>query len=103
MTGNDKLLGAVGICRRAGKLAIGFDATVKAAEKGAPLIIAASDAAERTVRNAARECKEGTELVTLPRTMNEIEQAVGRKFAVAAVCDENFARLIQLNIKEEAK
>ncbi len=103
MKGNDKLLGAVSLCRRAGKLAVGFDATVKAVGKGAALVLMSNDAAERTTRNVARICEDIAQIVNLPYTQAEIEQATGRKFAVAAVCDENFARLIQLNIKEEAK
>ncbi len=102
MAGNDRLLGAVSICRRAGKLAIGFDAARKALEGGAPLAVAASDAAERTLRGIKRACGAHAALVQLPRTQDEIERITGRRFAVAAVCDDNFARLIQLNIKEEA-
>ena len=97
MTGNDRLLSAVALCRRAGKLAIGFDATRKA------LNLAASDAAARTVQNVQRACGAHTEILRLPRTQAQIEQATGRKFAVAAVCDPNLARLIQQNIKEDAK
>ena len=100
---NDKLLGAVGMCRRAGKLSIGFDATVKSVLNGASLVITASDAAERTLKNINYSCAEFAEIVSLGRTQTEIEQATGRKFAVAAVCDDNFARLIQQNIKEAAK
>lgn len=97
--GNDKLLAALGLCRRAGKLAIGFDAAVAAVEKGAPLAVAASDAAERTRRNMARCCEGRTPLVELKRTQQEIEAAVGRRFAVAAVCDRQFARLIEENLQ----
>lgn len=103
MTGNDRLLSAVALCRRAGKLAIGFDATRKALNQGAVLVLAASDAAARTVQNVQRACGAHTEILRLPRTQAQIEQATGRKFAVAAVCDPNLARLIQQNIKEDAK
>lgn len=97
----DKLLGAVSMCRGAGKLAIGFDAALKAASKGAPLLLAASDAAERTVNNARAACGPQTEFAPIGRTQAEIEQATGRKFAVAAVCDESFARLIKQKIRED--
>ncbi|MEG1985017.1 MAG: ribosomal L7Ae/L30e/S12e/Gadd45 family protein [Oscillospiraceae bacterium] len=97
---NDKLLGAVSMCRRAGKLTVGFDATVKAVTKGAELVITASDAADRTLRNIEYSCADMVEIMSVPRTQDEIEQATGRKFAVAAVCDKNFARLIKLNIEE---
>ena len=103
--GQDKLLQAVSMCRGAGKLKIGFDATVQGIEKGAPLVLIAQDASDRTRRNIRRMCEDGfTQAVDIPRTQEDIEYTVGRRFAVAAVCDENFARLIERHIvdNEEA-
>jgi ribosomal protein L30E len=99
----DKLLSAVAMCRGAGKLSIGFDAACAAAQKGAPMVLVASDAAERTRKNIARCCGSATRLVELDRTQQEIEAVVGRKFAVAAVADGNFARLIGQNLVESGK
>lgn len=92
---HDRLLSALAMSRGAGKLQIGFDAAAAAAEKGAPLVVLASDAAERTRRNLLRCCGEGTAVLELKRTKNDIEDAVGRRFAVAAVTDESFAKLIK--------
>lgn len=99
MTNNDKLLSALGMCRRAGKLKIGFDAAAAAADKNAPMVVVASDIAERTRKNIELKCVGLTKLVEIGRTQQEIENVVGRKFVVAAVCDENFARLIEDNIR----
>ncbi len=92
---SDRLLSAVSMARGAGKLKIGYDATADAVIKGAPLVIIASDASERTRTAVERFCEDMTTLVELSRTQEEIENSVGRRFAVAAVCDENFAALIE--------
>ncbi len=94
----DKLLSALAMCRGAGKLQIGFDAALAAAQKGAPLVVIAQDAAERTRRNIKFACGPKTRVVELQYTKEMIEQIVGRAFAVAAVCDDNFARLIAQHI-----
>lgn len=97
----DKLLSAVSMARGAGRLKIGFDAAADAVLKGAPIVLLASDASDRTIRNILRICDENdAKAVELSRTQAEIEKTVGRKFAVAAVCDENFAVLIEKQIGE---
>ncbi len=98
---SDKLLGAVAMCRGAGKLAIGFEAACKAVARGAPLVLLAGDAAPRTRAKIRALCGESTQIMPLGRAQSEIEQAVGRRFAVAAVCDASFARLIKQKLREE--
>lgn len=90
----DSLLGLLGLCRRAGKLAAGFDAVLKAAEKGSAfLVLSASDASERTVR-AVREG--GAEPVQTPFTMAQIGAAIGRsETAVLAICDRSMANRVK--------
>ncbi len=92
---NDGLLSALAMCRKAGKLKIGFDASANAAARGVPLVVTASDIAERTKRNITNACGKNTSILPLERTSAQIEQTVGRKFVVAAVDDANFARLIE--------
>lgn len=91
----DKLLSALGISRRAGKLQIGFDAAAEAAQSGAPMVVLASDIAERTKRNITQCCGPRTKIVELERTQHEIEAVVGRRFVVAAITDSNFAALVE--------
>ena len=90
----DKLLSALAMCRKAGKLKIGFDAAMSAAQKDAVIVCLASDISERTKKKALLQCEDTVKIVDLPRTQTDIENAVGRKFVIAAVCDENFAKLI---------
>lgn len=91
----DSLLGLLGLCRRAGKLAAGFDAVLKAAEKGSAfLVLSASDASERTVR-AVREGG-APEPVQTPFTMAQIGAAIGRsETAVLAICDRSMANRVK--------
>lgn len=94
-TQRDKLLSALAMSRGAGKLQIGFDASAAAAQKGAPLIVLASDIAQRTKRNILQCCTDGTTVLQLHQSQRDIEAVVGRRFVVAAVTDSNFAQLIQ--------
>ncbi|MEA5049869.1 MAG: 50S ribosomal protein L7ae [Oscillospiraceae bacterium] len=91
---NDRLLAALGLCRKAGKLKMGFDAAAGAAGRGAPLVVTASDIADRTKRNITRVCGETVKILPIDRTSGQIEQAVGKRFVVAAVDDANLAQLI---------
>jgi len=91
----DRLLSAIGMCRKAGKLAMGYDAAAVAVGKGAPLVIVTADAADRTRKNIALVCEGRAEILETGRTMQEIERTLGRKLAVAAVTDQNFAQLIR--------
>lgn len=99
----DKLIFALGLCRKAGRIAMGADATAEAAErKRAFLIIAAADAADRTVRAAeaaAQKC--GVPIYRIAKTIAEIESGIGRGFAVAAVTGRDQARLIVNSLEQE--
>ena len=91
----DRLLGSVSMCRGAGKLKIGFDAVMEALLAGAPLVLIASDASQRTrgsISSAAIAA--GARVLELERTQEQILNTVGRGFAVAAVTDENLAKLV---------
>ncbi len=88
---------AISMCRKAGKLEIGFDVTETAVKKKtAKLVVIALDASPRTEKNILMACEQNNiRTVKLNVTMELIELSVGRKFAVAAVLDENFAKLIE--------
>ena len=101
MMNDSKVLNALGMCRRAGKLGIGMDATSESVRKGTPLVLIAKDASDRT-RKKVKEAAEGlSETVELDYTMDEIESGVGRKFAVAAVKDKNLAQAVRIALQKE--
>lgn len=89
-----KLLGSLGLCRKAGKLMAGFDAVKDGiAEKTVGLVLLASDCSERTVREMERLAKEGgSEVLFLPLSMDEIHFTLGKRCGVFGVSDIGFEK-----------
>lgn len=104
---DSKLAGILGLCRRAGKLTLGYDMTIEAMQKGKTfLVLVASDGAERTLRGINFCAEEtGTEVSALPLTKDEISFAVGKRAGVLGVCDRGFSNKIEelLNTIREAR
>lgn len=89
----DKVLSLLGLCRRAGRLAPGFDVSREAARSGkAALLLAAGDVSEKTFKNLRYEAERaGIPAVRLKPSMNELGRACGIKAGVVAVADQGFA------------
>ena len=97
---NDKLLGILGIARRAGKLTLGFDMVCDKVKSGeASLVITASDTSRNTYKALMKVLNEtDSDHITLSRTKEEISAALGRLTSVLCVTDSGFAhRIIELN------
>jgi ribosomal protein L7Ae-like RNA K-turn-binding protein len=94
---NDRLLSLLGLCRRAGKLSLGFDAALGSARMGeTELMITASDLSPKTAAAVAHVTEgEQIELLAIGKTMDEIGQAVGKRVGVLAVNDAGFAKGIR--------
>lgn len=90
---NRKLLPLMGIARKAGRLTLGFDAVVGAMQEGkSKLVLLASDLSPRTVRGiqkAAQSCS--VEVQTIPETIEQIGNALGKDCGVLSIDDEGFA------------
>ena len=97
---NRKLMGALALARKAGKLKAGAEIAQEVLLKGAPLALVSSDVSDRTLRNITRAAKR--DLIKLPVTQYEIHSGIGVRFAAAAVTDENFSKLILSSLNEEA-
>lgn len=95
-----RVLNAIGMCRRAGKLGIGADAALDGIRHGAPAVVMASDISEGTRNRIAGKCGR-TKIIELGCTMDEIEETVGRRFAVASINDENLARAVMIALNRE--
>lgn len=91
-----KLQGLLGMCRRCGKLTVGFDAVVALCETASPLILLAADASERTVKEVRFRATKHT-VCRLPLDKDTLAHAIGssKPVAVAAVCDNGFKRSIE--------
>lgn len=91
---NEKILSYLGICRRAGRLTLGFDACVDAVErKKSRLVLLSNDISPRTQRNIVREAeKNRVRVLVLDFGMEQIGMAVGKKTGVISVNDDGFAK-----------
>ena len=88
----DKLLQMLSLARRAGKLALGFDAVGEAAQSGrAALILLSEQAAERTRRNILRIAEKRAPVLPVPYSPDDLSAVLGKAVAALAVTDPNFA------------
>ena len=98
---NDKLLQALGLSARGGKLIAGTQMICEALQKkkkNVLMVLAASDNSENTAKRLADRCAfYGVELIALPYDGDTLSGAIGKSGRVAAVAvvDESFCRLIR--------
>ncbi len=102
----ERLLRALGLCAKAGKLVVGTPMICQAlAEKKKPfLTVVAKDNSENTAKRLNDRCAYyGVRAVTIPAGGEELARAVGKtgKIAAAAVTDENLCRLVSGILEEE--
>lgn len=100
----NKLLALLGICRKAGKLAYGFDAVREAIGKGAPLVIIASDISKKTKKEMLFWAnKTNTGVLKTTATMAMIEQKIGKRAGVLAILDAGLANAVKETASRAAK
>ncbi|MCL2056183.1 MAG: 50S ribosomal protein L7ae [Oscillospiraceae bacterium] len=92
-----RLLSMLGICKKAGKLAEGFDPVEALAKQGgAKLILTANDISPRSERAAARAASQNAVAhEKLPVTMDDIHRRLGKRAGIFAIADEGLARAVQ--------
>ncbi len=92
----------LGLCRRAGKLVIGFDAVLEELaspkSKAAGIILAedVSPKTEKEIHFAAE--KYGSEVLKAPFTMDEALEAIGKRAGIFLVLDKGLYSSIKKNI-----
>lgn len=104
MSDTAKLAGLLGMARRAGRLSIGFDASVGAAESGKTgLLLLSTDASPKTAKECAFAAETyGVKVMILPLDKAALAGAIGmhKPVAVVAVCDSGFAKAIRPHCTE---
>ena len=93
------LLGLLGICRKAGKIKLGFDPAVEVLGKEACLLVFSSDISPKTKERMLKKA-EGFKIAALDisQTSDDIWCAIGKRVAVMAITDKGLAeRIIQLD------
>lgn len=95
----NKIINLLTVCRRAGKLVLGFDAAKEAVlSKKAALVILAGDISAKTEKEIRYFAdKSGVKVIRADITIEELSAGIGKKAGVTAVCDSGFAaRLTEL-------
>lgn len=96
------LLGALGLCRKAGSLLHGYDRVCDAVYGGkASLVLLASDASSRTASHIRKVCADLVDCRAMPLTIAQLSALTPRPAAVFAVTDENLARLCAKHLTQE--
>ena len=90
----NKLLGLLTMCRRAGKLQMGFDAMKEALSSGkANAVIIAVDVSPKTEKEARFFADKYKVPATKTDTsLDEIYQALGKRAGILTICDDGFAK-----------
>lgn len=102
----EKILQALGLCAKAGKLVTGTPMICEALRtKNKPyLVLCASDNSENTEKRLSDKCTYyGVPTVRLEANGEALAAAVGKASRVAAVAvtDENLCRLVEKSLNEE--
>ena len=100
----DPLLGALGICRKAGKLLHGYDRVEEAVMRGkACLVLLACDASKRTTQHMQDTCRGVIPCAVMPLKGEDLRMLTPKPAAVFAVTDENLAHLCAGYLKKQVK
>ncbi|MDD6269532.1 MAG: 50S ribosomal protein L7 [Oscillospiraceae bacterium] len=100
MNCKEKFLNLLTICRKAGKLVPGFDpAKEEILSHRASGVFVTADASARTKKEVRFFCdRENIPTWETELSMEDVQNALGRKAGVLAVCDKGFAkRLMELS------
>ncbi len=100
----DKLLSLLGLCRRAGKLALGADPAVDSMKSHkSRLIIYACDFSHNSIKPVLEQAhKSNIKVLEIKRTKAELSHSLGKLCGVVSVEDKGFAdKLIGLITDEQ--
>ena len=88
-----KLLGLLGICRKAGRLLLGRDVVAEALAKGQlRLLLLTQDLSRRSIQAAAVPAKnKSVPVLPVPLTMDEICSLTGKSSGILGITDQGLA------------
>lgn len=91
----DKLVGLLGMCRRSGRLTVGFDAVAALCHEKQVLLMLAADASPRTARQLAFAAGE-IPIYRLPLDREQVARSIGsaKPVAVLATTAPGFIRAL---------
>lgn len=101
----DNLRGILGLCRRAGKMSIGHDATVSSIKnRKAFLSITCRDTSERLKKEIADECEfqnRNIPYIDAEFDMKELSLCIGTRAGVISIDDRGFANKLITILSQE--
>ncbi|MGN0666405.1 MAG: L7Ae/L30e/S12e/Gadd45 family ribosomal protein [Huintestinicola sp.] len=94
---NDRIINLLTMCRKAGRIQMGFDPSKESLAEGkANIILTASDVSPKTEKEIRFFAdKSGIPVMRIPYTIEEIGFGLGKKSGVLAVCDEGFSKKLK--------
>jgi ribosomal protein L7Ae-like RNA K-turn-binding protein len=94
---NSRLLSTLGICKKAGRLAEGFDPVAELIKSGgAFLVLTAADLSPKSGKEVAYIAqKHGVERIGISATMDGIRAVLGRRTGILAVADRGLAETVR--------
>lgn len=97
----NKILFAISLARKSGKVSMGFDMVKERIEKNrAKVVVLAADTSRRTGENIKRLTGSKVPLYTVGLTQYDLSTVCGRLTGVISVNDENLAVLLSGSIKQ---
>lgn len=89
----NELLSTISLCKRAGKLTLGFDVVKQSIiDKKAFLVMLTSDISAKTQKEVTFICeKNAVQLLNLPVTLDDINKSVSKRAGVLSVTDQGLA------------
>ncbi len=92
----DKLMGSLSLCRKAGKLVMGFDAVAQSITKGrAAALLLACDLSEGSAKRITRTAQQaGLTPLRLPLTQQQLTAVTPKPTGIFAVEDPGLAKLV---------
>lgn len=87
------MMSLLGLMRRAGKLSMGFDASVDSSISGeSSLILYTEDISQKTLKELNYKINDNTDILLLPCTQEELGRAIGKNVRIVSINDTGFAK-----------
>ena len=101
MSSENGLYGALGLCRKAGKLVMGYDAVCDEVYKGrVALVLTAADLSPKTFARLQRACGDLTEIHPMTMTQYDLCPISRKPVGIYGVSDANLARLCRKHLED---
>ena len=101
MKTNAKALSSLGLCKKAGKLILGFDVVAQAIRQGeAVLLVLTEDLSPKSAKEIIRVAENHqVKIARMSAAMDDIKRLVGKRAGILAITDEGLAKSVAAKIE----